>query len=380
MRCSAMRLLIGGSPCTHWSCAQTINREIHAEGMGWELFRNFLIAKEKFKPDYFLYENNMSASNAIKEQISKTLGVELQPIQSLLVTPQSRHRFYAHNIPNVSQPTDRGVKLSDILESGVPLRAEKTSCLDANYFKGGNLIKFRRQSSERLVVAEELVCLGESTPLKNLQGTIVDRLLKTKEATTLYIPVGVADKKGKVAFIGLMDYKAYSDVAQRPLGHRIPIEVEDTSRGVYGYEVKDGQILAGDGWHNVILDKDGIYLVRPLTVVEACRLQTLPDNYCDGATKTAALRGLGNGWTAEIIIHILSHIPVDKSTPIEVLSMYDGIGTGRYCLDKLGFTNVTYYAYEIDKNAIQIATNNYADIQEYGDAFAVRDDDWWLQR
>ena len=55
-----MKLLIGGSPCTHWSIARTKNRETKPEGIGWELFENYLVAREKFSPDYFLYENNKS--------------------------------------------------------------------------------------------------------------------------------------------------------------------------------------------------------------------------------------------------------------------------------------------------------------------------------
>lgn len=61
-----------------------------------------------------------------------------------------------------------------------------------------------------------------------------------------------------------------------------------------------------------------------------------------------------------------------RSTPLQVLSMYDGIATGRYCLDKLGFTNITYKAYEIDKYAIKIALKNYPDIIQCGDAFQIR--------
>lgn len=49
-----IKILIGGSPCTYWSVAQKKGREVEAEGLGWELFRNYLIAKEKFKPDFFL--------------------------------------------------------------------------------------------------------------------------------------------------------------------------------------------------------------------------------------------------------------------------------------------------------------------------------------
>ena len=66
-----IKLLIGGSPCVHWSIAQRKNREVEAQGIGWELFKLYLKAKEEFKPDYFLYENNCSASRLIKEQIAK---------------------------------------------------------------------------------------------------------------------------------------------------------------------------------------------------------------------------------------------------------------------------------------------------------------------
>lgn len=70
-----IKLLIGGSPCTYWSIAQKNGRETEASGIGWELFKNYLIAKKKFNPDYFLYENNKSAAQPIKDQISRELGV-----------------------------------------------------------------------------------------------------------------------------------------------------------------------------------------------------------------------------------------------------------------------------------------------------------------
>lgn len=88
------RILLGGSPCTHWSIAQSRNRETQAEGLGWELFLNYAIAKEKFKPDFFLYENNKSASQAIKDQICRELGHGLTYINSALVSAQNRQRFY----------------------------------------------------------------------------------------------------------------------------------------------------------------------------------------------------------------------------------------------------------------------------------------------
>lgn len=100
-----IKLLIGGSPCTYWSIAQKNGREVTAEGLGWDLFKNYLIAKKKFKPDFFLYENNKSAAQPIKDQIARELGVDLMYINSALVSAQNRQRFYAFNW-TVEQPED----------------------------------------------------------------------------------------------------------------------------------------------------------------------------------------------------------------------------------------------------------------------------------
>ena len=77
----------------------------------------FLIAKEKFKPDFFLYENNKSAAQAIKDQIAAELEAPLQYINSALVSAQNRQRFYVHNFGEVPLPEDRGIMLQDVLES-----------------------------------------------------------------------------------------------------------------------------------------------------------------------------------------------------------------------------------------------------------------------
>lgn len=123
-----MKILIGGSPCTHWSIAQTKNRETEASGIGWELFLNYRIARDKYQPDFFLYENNKSMSPAIRAQITAELGVEPVLINSALVSAQNRQRLYWAGKRNedgtysqvaVEQPVDRGILLRDILESGV---------------------------------------------------------------------------------------------------------------------------------------------------------------------------------------------------------------------------------------------------------------------
>lgn len=89
-----LRLLIGGFPCTKFSIAQKAeDRETQPySGEGWELFYNYLLAKEKFKPDFFLAENNQSIAPAIKNEVSKLLGVDYIPIDSALVSAQTRKK------------------------------------------------------------------------------------------------------------------------------------------------------------------------------------------------------------------------------------------------------------------------------------------------
>ena len=120
--------LIGGSPCTYWSIAQTKNRETVASGMGWELFSQYVRALHEAKPKYFIYENNKSMSKAIRASIDETFGFEAVLINSALVSAQNRQRLYwvgkrncdgTYSKVQVEQPRDKGILLRDILESGI---------------------------------------------------------------------------------------------------------------------------------------------------------------------------------------------------------------------------------------------------------------------
>ena len=120
--------LIGGSPCTYWSIAQTKNRETVASGMGWELFSQYVRALHEAKPKYFIYENNKSMSKQIRASIDKAFGFEAVLINSALVSSQNRQRLYwvgkrnedgTYSKVNVEQPADRGILLKDVLGSVV---------------------------------------------------------------------------------------------------------------------------------------------------------------------------------------------------------------------------------------------------------------------
>lgn len=397
-----IKILIGGSPCTNWSIAQKNNRETTPSGIGWELFKNFLIAKEKFKPDYFLYENNKSAAKPIKDQIAHELGVDLMYINSSLVSAQNRQRFYAFNW-NVEQPQDRKILLKDILESGYAVgeTKNKSYVLSANYSNGsgakiGNYASHTLEKGCKTMVAEPVrvgdfpnnqghISGSQATILYSIDGKSVNLVgngVGQGAKTGLYpipsIGIGYRSRKDKNG----INRKRFESNNIEKANALTTVQTDSmvaykNERGQPIYEVKNGIIVIKERCYPIKL-QDGFYTIRKLTVTECERLQTLPDKYCKSVSNTQAYRGLGNGWTAEVIIHILNGILCDvpRDEKIIVLSMYDGIGTGRYCFNNMGFTNIEYHAYEIDKYAIQIALDNYSDIIQHGDAFDLRETYW----
>jgi len=142
------------------------------------------------------------------------------------------------------------------------------------------------------------------------------------------------------------------------------------------YEVRDGQITIKGQQYPIKL-MDGYYIIRKLTVRECMRLQTVPEGFVFPVSDTQAYKMLGNGWTVDVIAHILSYCPGITVEPLEVLSMYDGMSCGHLALDKLGATILRYYATEIDKYAIKTTQSNFPDTIQLGDAFQVREDEWW---
>ena len=336
-----IKLQIGGSPCTYWSIARTSNRETEPSGMGWELFENYLIALEKFKTDFFLYENNKSMSAAIRAEITKRFGFEPVCINSSKLSAQNRQRLYwcgkrnpdgTYSTVPVQQPEDKGILLRDILESGTAWK-EKSYTLKANYYKSGLTNALDGGHFPAPMAAE-------------VQGTHVNfEDGKSQTVSTSHIP------------------NVIQDVNKNPVKSR-PV-----------YEVKNGLITINGKQYSIKL-ADGFYVIRKLTVTECKRLQTVPDNYVFPVSDTQAYKMLGNGWTVDVIAHILSHCHGIASGPLDVLSMYDGMACGHIALDKLGAHITRYRAFEIDKYAIKTACHNFPDIEQIGDAFQVRELNW----
>lgn len=110
-------LLIGGSPCTNWSIAKAGHgRETDSSGIGFKLFMQYVRALESVKPKYFLYENNASMHDNIRNEITKKLGVEPVMIDSADFSAQHRKRLYWTNIPFIKEWEENDILFDSIME------------------------------------------------------------------------------------------------------------------------------------------------------------------------------------------------------------------------------------------------------------------------
>ena len=248
--------LIGGSPCTYWSIAQTKNRETVASGMGWELFSQYVRALHEAKPKYFIYENNKSMSKDIRASIDDAFGFEAVLINSALVSAQNRQRLYwvgkqnadgTYSKVNVEQPADRGILLKDVLDSTVAMRE-----------KAHAVIASAGRTTEREFFTKN-------------QGNMVAEPIDAIEFDDEGRPIKAIGKDGKEITI---------------------------------YEVTDGKITIKGKQYPIKL-RDGYYIIRKLTVRECMRLQTVPEWYEFPVSNSQAYKMLGNGWTCEVIAHLI---------------------------------------------------------------------------
>lgn len=153
---SDVQILIGGSPCTSVSVSGKQAGFAGESGLFFEYVR-ILRELQRTNPNILFLLENVKMKKEWQDVITAELGVEGILINSSLQSAQNRQRMYWSNIPNISAPPDKGIKLKGILESGVVDR-EKSYCIDANYFKGGNLTQYFKKSRRQLVFlsAEDL--------------------------------------------------------------------------------------------------------------------------------------------------------------------------------------------------------------------------------
>ena len=233
-------LVMFGSPCQTFSIAMKKEQRVGLQdkvksGLFLECYRIL----NEVQPTYFLMENVASMKNDDRDFISKLMGVEPIMIDSALVAPCMRRRYYWTNIPNVTQPTDRMITLQSILENGYTDRI-KGHCL--------------------MVV--------DSRPLKT--------------------PVKMFHR---------YYYKGFNNLIFKSENHYKECcnYYDKHYRGLKAKDIPTDETDVFNG-------------VRFLTQSELEKCQTVPPQYTKCLSRNEAADVLGDGWTVEVIKHILKNL------------------------------------------------------------------------
>ena len=241
-------LLIGGSPCTSLSCAAGQKESGLTQGQS-TLFWEYVRILNEVKPKYFLLENVASMKKADRETITKVMGVEPILINSSLLSAQQRKRLYWTNIEGIEQPEDKHIYLKDVLEDNA-----------------------------------------------NSTYSIYNKKLSIDKSTTVGANTGIINcKSSQVAFTK-------------------PVRLGQIGKGgqgdrVYSIDGKSICLSANGGGQGA---KTGLYeiksYIRKLTPLECEKLQTLPPEYTAGISNTQRYKAIGNGFTVDVVAHILKYI------------------------------------------------------------------------
>jgi DNA-cytosine methyltransferase len=278
-------LIIGGSPCQGFSFS--------GKGLAFDDPRSklFFVMNDIikwFNPKYYLLENVKMKKEHL-DVITDYMGVQPHFINSSLVSAQNRQRLYWYNW-HCENPTDKGIVWGDIREHGVNT--------DSYYYTENGLNWLMNHSRRKN---------------KLLKIHADDEKMQMLEASHCK---GYSSQR----FFGIIDYPNDEQCVASMRGRRIdPLSL---TRSDYDENIPRIQYVEFryDGKTNCLttVAKDNIvvpftlpnrisvdsFFFRYITPIECERLQTLPDNYTEGVSKTQRYKMLGNGWTVDVIKHL----------------------------------------------------------------------------
>ena len=262
-------LLMGGSPCQGFSFA---GHQLNFDDPRSKLFFDFIRIRDECKPKYVLLENVRMARKS-QDVISEYMGFEPQALNSKYVSAQNRYRLYwfgkrvgdSYEQITIPPMICKGLSMQNILEDGyatdeMTSQDGKSHCLTARY--NGAVWWNSIERKQRTMVLKD-------NPTMSKDGLI---------------RVGTADLKG-----------------------------HDSIKRVYAQEGKAPTLTTMQGGHRepkVAVTKE---MWRKLTPLECERLQTLPDNYTNHVSNSQRYKMIGNGWTVDVIAHILKGIQLDET-------------------------------------------------------------------
>jgi len=298
-------LLLGGSPCQGFSFS---GKGLNFDDPRSKLFFEYVRIRDKLKPKYFLLENVVMKKES-EDIITKYMGVKPIMINSSLFSAQNRRRLYWTNIPFEIPTEDKGIVIKDILEDlpfhEIPNYLNNTWCGK----RRGDMVKTIHDDKAHCLTASMWKGQIPTFVKKPIQVGMAENIKGYDIIKRVYHPSGKSPtlttmqgghREPKVAIGRIVNRRLdengtrKDDQLELPFTRQLEVRDDDKSNCLTTVH-KD----------NVVVEKE---LYRKLTPLECERLQTVPDNYTQGVSNTQRYKMLGNGWTIDVIAHILKGI------------------------------------------------------------------------
>ena len=313
-------LLMGGSPCQGFSFA---GNQLNFDDERSKLFFDFIRIRDECMPKYVLLEN-VRMSKKSQDVISKYMGFEPQALNSSKVSAQNRYRLYwfgrkildplcsgkYEQIP-IPPMIDKGITMQDILEDGYATDEMtsngKSHCLTARY--NGAVWWNSIERKQRTMVLKDNPTMSKDGLIRvgtaDLKGHDSIKRVYAQEgkAPTLTTMQG-GHREPKVAVGRIVNRRLdehgtrKDDQLDLPFTRQLEVRDDEKSNCLTTVQ-KDNVLVSKDMW-------------RKLTPLECERLQTLPDNYTNHVSNSQRYKMIGNGWTVDVIAHILKGIQLGE--------------------------------------------------------------------
>ena len=308
-------LLMGGSPCTGFSFA---GKQLNFSDPQSKLFFEFIRIRDELKPKFVLLEN-VRMKKEYQDIISYHIGFEPQAKNSKWCSGQNRNRLYwfgelidgkyrAIYIPPLE---DKNIVLADILEDlpfddapnylkgtwcgrvrGDMVKSvddDKAHCLTASMYKG---------QIPTFVKSKDPIHVGNANDIKGYD--IIKRVYSPQGKSPTLTTMQGGHRQPKVAIGRLVNRRLDEHGVRKDNQLELPL----TTQLEVGSHEKSNCLTTVQKDNVVVSD----YKYRKLTPLECERLQTLPDNYTEGVSNTQRYKMIGNGWTVDVISHILGEV------------------------------------------------------------------------
>lgn len=317
-------LLLAGSPCQGFSLAgKMLGHDDPRSRLYW-VFLDILHHVQKLNPNVKYLLENVRMRPADEVRINESLGIRPVVINSALVSAQNRVRLYWSDIrtksegiwgellTDIPQPADRGIYIGDILDDEV----------DEKYYMRN--LSLNEEALESIATTQE----GKASDVVKLDKKLKPKAQQDKascltaggysggnhsDMDILYIRDPWLRKNLRTPSDKANALLSCSYKGARANGMSVVPGTWRTHKDGHGFRSTAGgkapciPARARNDGSGQPVAKIGCML-RRLTPTECARLQTIPDWYKWGCSDTQAYKMLGNGWTVEVIKHILSHI------------------------------------------------------------------------